>query len=122
MTAPLVAFAIDDIELKWSVVMADLRVSVLSDEAITATVRADSGGRPVNPLSYVNEWSFTPTDANPGTWIAGYWDVSVTGNYRMCINSGASGAALALGEYFAWTRVDGGGESVRRQPGMVIVQ
>lgn len=108
--------------LKWEVTMLDTRVSVLNDSPIRCSVRADSGGLIVNPLSYLAEFAFSTTDTDPGSWVAGTWDVTATGMYVMQIRSGATGAALAVGTYYLWTRITGGGDVDIKQPGRVIVE
>lgn len=99
------------------------RVSSLSDSPIECKVFLASSGQIVNPLSFIAEFSFTPTDANPATWVRGAWDVNEIGEYVMQVSPGPSGAALSPGRYFVWTRITPTDAKVDvQQPGRVTVE
>lgn len=105
MAATTISFEVGPARRKWVVEMLTERVSRLSDTPIAAKVFGYTNGQIVNPLSFVAEFSFTPTDMDPATWLRGTWDVNEIGEYVMQISPGPSGAALSPGRYFVWTRI-----------------
>jgi len=121
-----VVYRIDGVALKWRIGLMDARVSVLSDEPIVAYVRADHNGMVYDPRGAAVSMAFTSGYANPapGDFKTGVWDVTSTGQYTALVKCGATGANLAVGEYYVWVKiVDGSAaEAPIRQVGKVIVQ
>lgn len=122
----IVALDIGGPVLKWMVAMLTQRVFTVADEMVQATVRAFASGLLIDPTGYAVSWNFTtsqdaPALADPG-WKTGSWDVGTTGNYVAQVKSGATGAALTAGEYYAWVKIVAGTETVVRQIGKVIAR
>jgi hypothetical protein len=124
--AAVVAFDVGGPVLKWMVAMLTQRVFTIADEMIQATVTAWASGLLLDPTIYAVSWSFQADSSPPPlidpSWKAGTWDVSTTGNYVAQIRSGATGAALAAGEYYAFIKIVAGTETVVRQIGKVIAR
>lgn len=113
--------------------MYSLRPSSLSVEPVRFGVYADSQGYPYDPTGADVEAAFMGSsgddynsEAAPdsGDWVAGTWDVTVTGNYvaQVLIGPGTS-AELAPGTYRCWVRITDAtaGETVVRQVGQLVV-
>jgi hypothetical protein len=120
-------FRFGQLTTKWRMIMLEERVSVLNDAPIRlANVWADAGGAIVDPSTFPVQMAFITTDRDPvsGDWKTAAWDVTQTGNHCVEINVGPSGAALSIGEYYAWVRVQATNptETPIAQIGQLIVQ
>lgn len=103
----VIEYDIDPPVLKWGSSLLTERVSVLNDSPITFNVSAYRNGLPYDPRSSAGSVAFMTNDVDPvsGNWVAADWDVTLIGGYVLEVSTGASGAALATGTYYAWVRI-----------------
>lgn len=130
---PGVAYQVAGPVWKWEVAMYSLRARSLSRETVRFSVSADSDGYPYDPTGATVEVAFMGSagddwnsEADPAgdDWVAGTWDVTVTGNYvaQVLIGPGSS-AQLEPATYRCWVRITDAdsGEQVVRQVGSLLV-